>query len=98
MGTPTRQGVMDGGSGRGEGPEPGRSSREGLRWEMGSGPQEAEENLEVLKSWNGEATAVVQGTKSALNFSKEQLTTKTASARRHETVLLGLIKSIGNRR
>ena len=64
----------------------------------GLDPQEAEENLATLKKWNEEATAVVQGTAHDVSFTKDQLNGTVGSCRKHEAVIIAMMKSLGSRK
>ena len=54
--------------------------------------------MDTLKKWNDEATAVMEGTSTELSFTKEQLNSKVGSIRKHEAVMMAMMKSLSTRK
>ena len=61
-------------------------------------PQEGQENLDTLKAWKDEATAVIEGRSSELSFTKDSINAKVAAAKKHEALMTSMMKGLKSRK
>ena len=54
--------------------------------------------MATLRKWNDEALAVMNGAANEVSFTKDQLNGTVGSCRKHEAVMIAMMKSLGSRK